>query len=80
MLYYAAPTFLSDAVSSNVFLVNAPDALLYGALGEAEPYLMNDARLQTWNALYQRAITALETADEQGEFSASPLKMTLAAR
>ena len=80
MLYYAAPTFLSDAVSSNVFLVNAPDALLYGALGEAEPYLRNDARLQTWNALYQRAITALDTADEQGEFSASPLKMTLAAR
>jgi hypothetical protein len=80
MLYYAAPTFLSDAVSSNVFLVNAPDALLYGALGEAEPYLMNDARLQTWNALYQRAIVALGTADEQGEFSASPLKMTLASR
>lgn len=80
MLYYAAPTFLSDSVTTNVFLQTTPDALLYAALGEAEPYLMNDARLQTWNALYQRAVTSLSAADEQSEFSASPLKMTLSSR
>ena len=80
MLYYAAPTFLSDANTSNVFLAQCPDALLYAALGEAEPYLMNDARLQTWSALYNRAVGALTSADEAGEFSASPLKMTVSVR
>ena len=80
MLYYAAPTFLSDSVSTNIFLQQCPDALLYASLGEAEPYLMNDARLQTWGALYNRAVGALTAADEAGEFSASPLKMTLSVR
>ncbi len=49
MLYYAKPQFLSDVNITNVFLANYPDALLYAALGEAEPYLMNDARLQNVN-------------------------------
>ena len=80
MLYYAAPTFLSDSVATNVFLSNAPDALLYAALGEAEPYLMNDARIQTWAALYNRAVSSLNESDNRSEFSASPLKMTLSVR
>ncbi len=36
--------------------VNYPDALLYASLLEAEPYLINDARSQTWATLYDRAI------------------------
>ena len=35
MLYYAAPTYLSSTNSSNAFLANCPDLLLYAALGEA---------------------------------------------
>lgn len=80
MLYYAAPTYLSDANTSNAFLANCPDALIYASLGEAEPYLMNDERLATWAALYQRAIDSLTTADDRGEYSAVPLTMTLARR
>jgi hypothetical protein len=55
--------------------VNAMDCLLYGSLGEAEPYLMNDARLQTWATLYQRGINSLTKSDDDAEFSASPLTM-----
>jgi hypothetical protein len=80
MLYYAAPTYLSDANPSNAFLANCPDALIYASLGEAEPYLMNDERLGTWAALYQRAIDSLTAADDRGEYSAVPLTMTLARR
>jgi hypothetical protein len=76
MLYYAKPDYLSDSNTSNVFLANCVDALLYGALGEAEPYLMNDARLNTWGALYDRAIGNINAADEGGEYSGVPLKMT----
>ena len=76
MLYYDQPAFLSSTNASNVFLAYCPDALLYAALGEAEPYLMNDARLQTWGALYERAINAIAVADQSGEYSGQPMSMS----
>ncbi len=76
MLYYAKPTVLSDSNSSNVFLANYPDALLYAALGEAEPYLMNDARLQTWAALYDRSINAISVSDQSSEYGGQSMSMS----
>jgi hypothetical protein len=72
MLYYAAPPYLSDSNSSNMFLANCVDALLYSTLAEAEPYLMNDARLATW--------ASFTTSDDQGEYSASPIAISVATR
>jgi hypothetical protein len=80
MIYYATPPYLTTSNTSNVFLANCPDLLLYGALGEAEPYLMNDARLQTWASLYDRALTALTVSDDQGEYGGSPLSISIATR
>jgi hypothetical protein len=77
ILYYAKPTFLSDANVSNVFLANYPDALLYGSLIEAEPYLINDARSQLWATLYDRAIKNISDADQGGEYSGIPLQMKI---
>ena len=73
MLYFAAPTFLSDSNTSNVFLANTPDALLYAALLEAEPYLMNDARLNTWGSMFDRAMSSITRSDQQGQYSGVPL-------
>jgi len=80
MLYFAAPPYLSSSNASNVFLNVAPDGLLYGALVEAEPYLMNDARINTWGSMYDRAITSLTKSDEEGQYSGVPLAMKLTAR
>jgi hypothetical protein len=80
MLYFAAPPYLSSGNASNVFLNVAPDGLLYGALVEAEPYLMNDARINTWGSMYDRAITSLTKSDEEGQYSGVPLAMKLTAR
>jgi hypothetical protein len=80
MLYFAAPAYLSVSNTSNVFLNVAPDGLLYGALVEAEPYLMNDARINTWGSMYDRAITSLIKSDEEGQYSGVPLAMKLTAR
>jgi hypothetical protein len=80
MLYYAKPELLSDLNSTNTFLINYPDALLYAALGEAEPYLMNDARLQTWASLYDRSITAINTSDQSSEYSGQPMSMSYNVR
>jgi len=75
MLYFAAPPFLSDTNTSNVFLANTPDVLLYGALLEAEPYLMNDARINTWGTMFDRALASITRSDEQGQYSGVPLAM-----
>lgn len=80
MIYYATPPYLTTSNTSNVFLANCPDLLLYGALGEAESYLMNDPRLQTWAALYDRSLTALTVSDDSGEFGGSPLSISIATR
>jgi hypothetical protein len=80
ILYFAAPDYLSNTNTSNVFLAVCPDLVLYGALIEAEPYLMNDARLQVWAGMYQKGVDALTTSDEQAQYSGVPLAMTLTKR
>ena len=80
MIYYSAPPYLTTSNTSNVFLAYCPDLLLYGALGEAESYLMNDPRLQTWAALYDRSLSAVTVSDDQGEYGGSPLSISIATR
>lgn len=80
ILYYALPDFLSSTNTSNVFLAVCPDLLLYGALIEAEPYLMNDGRIQVWASMYQKGVDALTTSDEQAQYSGVPLTMVLTNR
>jgi len=80
LLYYSAPTFMSSLVPSNAFMAICPDLLLYGALGEAETYIMNDPRLQTWATLYDRGLNALTVSDDQGEYAGSPISISIATR
>jgi hypothetical protein len=80
MLYYAAPAFLSNANTSNVFMAQCPDLLLYGSLVEAEPYLMNDNRLAVWAGMFQRGLDSLTTSDDRGEYSGAPISMKVARR
>ena len=80
MVYYYKPEILSDSNASNLFLANCPDLLLYGALAEAEPYLMNDERLATWSALYDRGLASLRASDDDSEYPSSPMSITLSTR
>ena len=75
ILYYGKLTALSDANPTNWFITNAPDALLYGALVEASPFLMADARIATWAKLYDAAITSLLEADQRAKYPASGLQV-----
>lgn len=56
--YFAKPVllrnFAADA-AAHFLIVNAPDLLLYGALLEAQTYLMNDKRLAVWQGFFDRA-------------------------
>jgi hypothetical protein len=80
ILYYANPPFLTNTNPSNDFLAVCPDLLLYGSLVEAEPYLMNDSRIQLWAGMYDRGVAALTAADDASENSGVPLRMILTAR
>ena len=77
MTYYKIPKVLSDTNPSNEYLEVCPDLLLYAALVESAPFLMDDARLQTWEALYTRGLTSITKSDEQSEFPAQPLAVQL---
>lgn len=80
LLYYFKPTAMSDSVASNEFLANYPDALLYASLLEAEPYLMNDARMTVWSSMYDRAINNINGSDQNSEYAGVPLSMSVTTR
>lgn len=73
LTYYAKLTKLSISVSSNWLLTQAPDIYLYGSLLQAAPYLQDDARIQTWATLYERALNDLQTADDRSASSGGAL-------
>jgi hypothetical protein len=80
MVYFYKPDYLSDTNLSNIWLANTPDLLLYAALGEAEPYLMNDERLQVWASMYDRGVNSLTKSDDDSEYPAQPMSITISKR
>ena len=77
MTYYKIPRPLSDTNPSNEYLEVCPDLMLYAALVESAPFLMDDARLVTWEQLYTRGLTSITKSDEQSEFPAQPLAVQI---
>jgi hypothetical protein len=73
LTYYAKLTKLSSSVASNWLLASSPDIYLYGALLQAAPYLQDDARIQTWATLYERALNDSQTADDRSASSGGAL-------
>tara|TARA_R110000851_G_scaffold228071_2_gene380812 strand:+ start:603 stop:1211 length:609 start_codon:yes stop_codon:yes gene_type:complete len=59
LLYRARIPALTDTVTTNWLLADAPDVLLFASLALSAPYLKDDARLTVWAALYQSAIDSL---------------------
>ena len=69
MLYYKYFTPLSDSAPTNDMLTYHPDAYLYASLVEAEPYLQNDKRIQTWASFYDRAKKDIIDSNERDRHS-----------
>lgn len=66
--YYARVPALSDDNPTNAILTASPALYLYGSLLQAAPYLLDDARLQTWSTLYQEAAALLQGSDDAAEY------------
>jgi hypothetical protein len=72
-IYYKQLTLLSASNTTNWFTTNAPEVMLYGALLEAQPFLMNDKRMPTWQMLYDQALETVKRADRRENHSGSTL-------
>lgn len=70
LTYYMALT-LDDTNPTHTLLTVAPDLFLFGALMEAEPYLMNDARLPLWQDRFDRALRDIQDMAEEAEIAGS---------
>lgn len=79
LTYSARIPSLSDTATTNWLLTNHPDILLYGALIHASPYLVDDARVATWSALYLSAIDGINKQSEAAKYS-GPLVMRTKAK
>jgi hypothetical protein len=66
--------------ASNWLLINHPDAYLYGALMEAEPYMKNDARIATWAQGLTATIDAINSISTDAAFNAGPLAVQVSGQ
>jgi hypothetical protein len=75
-VYYQRLDALSDSNTTNWFITNAPDLLLFASLCEAAPFLKADNRIQVWETKYGMVKNSVQLEDDQEEFSGSPLQVT----
>ena len=65
VLYYERLQPLDSSNQTNWFTTYAPQALLYGSLMQAMPYLKNDERMPMWQQNYDLIIQTLKAEDVQ---------------
>jgi len=64
VLYYERLQPLDSANQTNWLTEYAPQAMLYGTHLQAMPFLKNDDRIGTWQAMYQQAMDILTNEDK----------------
>lgn len=64
VVFHQIPQLLDESNQTNWITQYAPDVLLYAALLETAPFLKNDERIPTWQALYDRGLAALNAEDQ----------------
>ena len=75
MLYYKKIPNLSASNTTEAMLTENPDIYVYGALLEAEPFLMNDQRVQLWATAFQQALAASQDQDNKARHSGSEMRV-----
>ena len=64
VLYYERIQPLDSSNQTNWFTIYAPQALLYGSLLQAMPFLKNDDRIPMWQSQYDAIMTTLAEEDK----------------
>lgn len=74
MIYYAKIQSLSDLNTTNWLLTNHPEVYLYGTLLQAAPYLKDDDRIATWNAMLEKTLDNIHQSDDRALYAGSVIK------
>lgn len=64
VLYYERVQPLDSSNQTNWFTIYAPQALLYGTLLQAMPFLKNDGRIAMWQDQYNQIMAVLKAEDK----------------
>lgn len=72
--FYESIPNLSDSVATNIFSLHHPDALLYAALLEATPFIVEDERLETWSTFYNNIREAINVTADRANKGSTPLQ------
>ena len=64
ILYYERVQPLDSSNQTNWFTIYAPQALLFGSLLQAMPFLKNDDRIPMWQAQYDTIMGVLQNEDK----------------
>ena len=75
MLYYKQFDALSDSAPTNWVITNAPHLYLYGTLLQAEPFLMNDARVPLWEKAVRQSLADIQEQDNKDRHSGSEMRV-----
>ena len=63
MTFYVKPPLLDEANQTNWITENAPNLLLYGTLREVAPFMKEDERMATWEAMYGKYLQSAMNED-----------------
>jgi hypothetical protein len=72
LTYWTAVPALSDSATTNWLLTREPGLYLYGALIEASPYLMDDARALIWSAQFKSILDGMAVEDDSARYGNAP--------
>ena len=75
MEYFSQLPRLSNTNPTNWLLDWSSNLYLYKTLAQAELFLMNDERVEMWEALYDKAASSLHDTDQWARYSGAPMKM-----
>lgn len=78
--YYAKPTPLSTSNTTNVWLANYPDLLLYGALLELTAHIKDDERIQVWKGYFDESIKDVTEDNVLARWTGTPIRQTIDVR
>jgi len=71
MELYAYSAELSKDADENWWTKNAWEILLYGALIQAEAFMVNDSRMTTWKTMYDLTVSKLASTERSARFASS---------
>jgi len=78
-VFYKKLDVLAATTNETNFITDdIPQALLFGSLVEAEPFIQNDERVPLWESKYQAIIKQAQDQDDDEALSGSPLTVTAA--